>query len=176
MTETKENEPVVKLGSGTHVERASGRELVIRRVFGARPETLFDAMTKPELLRRWWAPRSLGVVLIDCQADVRVGGRYRYVFGKVGEPPMAFRGIYKEVVPGARVVYTQLFEPMPDTGDGVITTTFEACEGGTLVVQRELYPSKEVLDAVIASGMERGMRETLEQLEALLPELERPAA
>jgi uncharacterized protein YndB with AHSA1/START domain len=178
MTEKNESEPVVKAGSGTHLERASERELVIRRVFGARPQTVFDAMTKPELLRRWWAPRSLGVVLIDCQADVRVGGRYRYVFGRAGEtaPPMAFSGVYKEVVAGARLVYTQLFEPMPDTGDGVITATFEACEGGTLVIQRELYPSKEVLDGVIASGMERGMRETLEQLEALLPELERPAA
>jgi uncharacterized protein YndB with AHSA1/START domain len=175
MTARNESEPVVKAGSGTHVERASGRELVIRRVFGARPQTVFDAMTKPELLRRWWAPLSLGVVLIDCEADVRVGGRYRYVFGKVGEPPMAFSGVYKEVVYGARLVYTQIFEPMPDTGDGVITATFEACEGGTLVVQREVYPSQEVLDGVMASGMERGMRETLEQLEALLPELERPA-
>lgn len=172
MSVTKEGEPVTKLGTGTQVERASPRELVIRRVFRARPQTVFDAMTKPEHLRRWWAPRSLGVVLIDCQADVRVGGRYRYVFGRVGEPSMAFHGVYKEVVDGARVVYTQLFEPMPDTGDGVITSTFEACDGGTLVVQRALYPSKEVLDAVIASGMERGMRETLEQLEALLPELE----
>ena len=59
--------------SGTQVERASDRELVLRRTFRARPSTVFDAMTRPELLRRWWAPRSLGVVLIDVQADVRVG-------------------------------------------------------------------------------------------------------
>ena len=158
--------------SATQVERASERELVIRRVFRARPQTVFDAMTKPELLRRWWAPQSLGVVLFECESDPRVGGRYRYVFGRPGEPPMAFSGIYKEVVPGARLVYTQIFEPMPDAGEGVITATFEAHEGGTLLTQRELYPSKEVLDGAIASGMERGMRETLEQLEALLPELE----
>jgi uncharacterized protein YndB with AHSA1/START domain len=158
--------------SATQVERASERELVIRRVFRARPKTVFDAMTKPEHLRRWWAPHSLGVVLFECESDPRVGGRYRYVFGRPGEPPMAFSGIYKEVVPGARLVYTQIFEPMPDAGEGVITATFEAHEGGTLLTQRELYPSKEVLDGAIASGMERGMRETLEQLEALLPELE----
>ncbi|MEO8703935.1 MAG: SRPBCC family protein [Kofleriaceae bacterium] len=153
------------------MERASDRELVIRRVFRARPSLVFDAMTKPELLRRWWAPRSLGVELFDVEADVRVGGRYRYVFGRANEPTMAFSGVYREVVHGVRVVYTQIFEPMPNTGDGVITSTFEEVPGGTLLVSRELYPSKEVLDGAIASGMERGMRETLEQLEALLPEL-----
>ncbi|MDB4954945.1 MAG: hypothetical protein JWO36_2514 [Myxococcales bacterium] len=158
--------------TGTQVERASERELILRRNFRARPITVFDAMTKPELLRRWWAPRSLGVVLIDVEADVRVGGHYRYAFGRPGEPPMAFSGIYQEVVRGARLVYTQIFEPMREAGVGLITATFEEHDGGTRLIQRELYPSKEVLDGAIASGMERGMRETLEQLEALLPELE----
>jgi uncharacterized protein YndB with AHSA1/START domain len=156
----------------THVERASERALIIRRAFRARPETVFAAMTRPELLRRWWAPTSLGVLLFDVEADVRVGGRYRYAFGRPGEPVMAFSGVYQEVVRGARLVYTQIFEPMPDTGDGIITATFEAIEGGTRLTQHELYPSKEVLDGAIASGMERGMRETLEQLAALLPVLE----
>jgi uncharacterized protein YndB with AHSA1/START domain len=155
----------------TQVERASDRELVLRRVFRAQPSTVFDAMSKPELLRRWWAPKSLGVELFSVEADVRVGGGYRYVFGRPGEPPMAFSGEYKEVVPGARLVYTQIFEPMREVGVGVITATFEPHPDGTLLVQRELYPAKEVLDGAIASGMERGMRETLEQLEALLPEL-----
>jgi uncharacterized protein YndB with AHSA1/START domain len=159
--------------SGTEVERASERELVIRRVFRARPQTVFDAMTKAELLRRWWAPRSLGVTLFECEADVRIGGRYRYVFGRPGEAPMAFSGVYQEVVPGARVVYTQIFEPMRDAGEGVVTATFTAHPDGTLLTQHERYPSKEVLDGAIASGMERGMRETLEQLAALVPELER---
>jgi uncharacterized protein YndB with AHSA1/START domain len=157
--------------SKTQVERASERELILRRTFRAPPGTLFDAMTKPELLRRWWAPRSLGVELIGCEADVRVGGSYRYTFGKPGKPAMAFSGVYREVVHGARLVYTQIFEPMREAGEGLITATFEAHDGGTRWTQRELYPSKEVLDGAIASGMERGMRETLEQLEALLPEL-----
>jgi uncharacterized protein YndB with AHSA1/START domain len=85
---------------------------------------------------------------------------------------MAFSGVYREVVAGERVVYTQIFEPMREAGEGLITATFSAHAEGTLLVQRELYPSKEVLDGAIASGMERGMRETLEQLAALLPELE----
>lgn len=156
----------------THVERASERELVLRRTFQARPQTVFDAMCKPELVRRWWAPKSLGVILHSIDGDVRVGGAYRYVFGKVGEPPMAFSGIYQDVVPGTKLVYTQIFEPMREAGVGLITATFEAVPGGTLLVQRERYPSKEVLDGAIASGMEKGMRETLEQLEALLPELD----
>jgi len=85
---------------------------------------------------------------------------------------MAFSGVYTEVVPGARVVYTTIFEPTPAAGEGLITATFQAHPEGTLLVQRELYPSKEVLDGALASGMERGFRETLEQLAALVPELE----
>lgn len=162
---------VAEIGK-TYVERASDTELVIRRVFRTRPQTLFLAMTKPELLRRWWAPRALGVELYECEADVRVGGTYRYVFGKNGEPRMAFTGVYQEVEPGARVVYTQIFEPMRDAGAGIITSTYEAAPGGTLFTSRERFPSKDVLDGVIASGMERGMRETLEQLEALLPQID----
>lgn len=128
-------------------------------------------MTRPELLRRWWAPRSLGVSLFECEADARVGGAYRFTFGREGQPVMAFSGLYREVIHGARRVYTHVFEPMREAEEGLVTATFEACEGGTRLVQREIYPSKEVLDGAIASGMERGMRETLEQLEALLPEL-----
>lgn len=171
----EENDTESKAKHVTEAKRISDRELVIRRVFNARPRTVFDAMTKPELLRRWWAPKALGVVLFEVQSDPRVGGRYRFVFGHPGAPPMAFSGEYKEVVPGERVVYTQLFEPMPDTGDGLITMTFEKHPSGTLFVSHELYPSKQVLDGALASGMERGMRETLEQLELLVRELDAAA-
>ncbi|MFT3691676.1 MAG: SRPBCC family protein [Kofleriaceae bacterium] len=152
----------------TDVQRADDRTLVLKRVFPCSPITLYRAMTEPELMKRWWAPTSLGVVVHSIEADVRVGGAYRYVFGPAGAPPMAFRGVYTVVEPAERVVYTQLFEPMPDTGEGLITATYSAVEGGTLLVQREVYPSKEVLDGAIASGMERGMRETLDQLAALV--------
>ena len=156
----------------THVERASDRELVLRRTFRARPSIVFDAMTKAELIRRWWAPRSLGVELFECTSDPRVGGAYRFVFGKKDQPPMAFSGVYKEVVPGVRFAYTQIFEPMREAGEGLVTASFEpTLEGFTRLVQRELYPSKEVLDGAIASGMEKGMRETLDQLAVLVTEL-----
>ena len=155
----------------THVERIAPNELQIRRAFRAKPQTVFDAMTKPELLKRWWAPRSLGVELYSAEADVRVGGRYRYVFGKAGEPTMAFNGRYLEVEPGARVVFTQIFEPMPQAGEGIVTSVYAPHPLGTLFTQNERFPSKEVLDGVLASGMERGMRETLDQLAELVPTL-----
>ena len=164
MSEKSDRDPYT-----TQVERASERELVLRRVFRAPPALVFDAMTKPEYMKRWWAPRSLGVTLFECTVDLRVGGGYRYVFGKEGQPQMAFTGVYKEVTPGKRVVYTQIFEPMREAGEGLITATYEPHEGGhTLLVQRELFPSKQVLDGTIASGMEKGMRETLDQLAELV--------
>jgi uncharacterized protein YndB with AHSA1/START domain len=171
MVPGKESETDARLR--TQVERVSERELVLRRSFRARASTVFDAMTQPELLRRWWTPQSLGVVLFECEVELRVGGRYRYVFGRPEQPRMAFSGVYTEVVRASRLVYTQIFEPMPEAGEGLITVTFEERDGLTHLVQSELYPSKEVLDGAIASGMERGMRETLEQLTALLQELGR---
>jgi uncharacterized protein YndB with AHSA1/START domain len=155
----------------TRVERASDRELVIRRTFRARPRIVFDAITKAELIQRWFAPRSLGVELVECTSDPVVGGTYRWVLGRPGQKQIAFSGIYKEVVPGVRVVYTQIFEPMSLAGEGVITITLEEVDGWTRLLQRELYPSKEVLDGAIASGMEKGMRETLDQLAELVTAL-----
>jgi uncharacterized protein YndB with AHSA1/START domain len=157
--------------AGTQVERAADNVLLITRVFRARPETVFDAMTKPELMKRWWAPTSLGVIIHSIEADLRVGGRYRYVFGKHGEPPMAFNGVYKEFDRPHRVVYTQVFEPMPQAGEGLITVTYEPHDEGTLYTQHEQFPSKQVLDGVLASGMEKGMRETLDSLAELVPTL-----
>ena len=143
--------------SGTQMERASDRELVIRRVFRARPEKVFDAMTKPELLKRWWAPKSSGVSLLSCEADVRVGGRYRFEFGHEGSKTMAFFGRYIEVTPHSRIVWTN----EESDGGAVTTVTFEEQDGKTLLVLHEVYPSQEALDGAIA-GMEGGMAETFE--------------
>src|SRR5262249_46175238 len=122
----------------------------------------------PELLKRWWAPCSDGVLLIACDADVRVGGTYRYVFGRDPRHPMAFSGVYTEVTPYSRLVYTQIFEPMRHAGEAIITATFDEQGGKTRLVLRERYPSKEALDGAITSGMEQGIRETMEQLEQLV--------
>ena len=155
----------------TTVERRSDRELVVTRVFNGPAQIVFDAWTKPELLKRWWAPKSLGVSLFSCEADVRVGGSYRFAFGHDPRQPMAFSGTYTEVTPPSRLVCTQLFEQMRSAGEAVITATFDEDDGKTRLVVHQLYASKEALDGAIASGMERGLRETYEQLEALVAAL-----
>ncbi len=152
----------------TMVERRSDRELVITRTFNGPARILFDAWTQPALLKRWWAPCSLGVTLLACDADVRVGGTYRYVFGRDASHPMAFSGAYVEVTPYSRLVYTQIFEPVRDAGEAIVTVVFDEERGKTRLVLRELYPSKEALDGAVASGMADGMRETMEQLDTLV--------
>jgi uncharacterized protein YndB with AHSA1/START domain len=150
----------------TTAERKSDRELVVTRTFNAPARIVFEAWTKPELLMRWWAPTSFGVSFLSCEADVRVGGRYRFVFAHpASKQPMAFFGRYLEVTPPSRLVWTN------DEGGeaGAVTTvTFEEEESTTLLVMHDLYPSKEALDAAIASGSTSGMGETFEQLDGLL--------
>jgi uncharacterized protein YndB with AHSA1/START domain len=152
----------------TIVERFSDRELVVTRTFNGPAHIVFDAWTKPELLQRWWAPKSFGVSLFTCESDLRVGGTYRYAFGRDPQKPEVFSGRYLEVNPPTRLVLTQVFERMRDAGEVVVTATFEENQGRTLLTLRQLFPSKEALDGAIASGMEAGMRVTLNQLEELV--------
>jgi uncharacterized protein YndB with AHSA1/START domain len=152
----------------TSVDRTSDRELVITRTFNGSPRIVFDAWTKPELLKRWWAPKSLGVSLFVCEADLRVGGTYRYAFGRDPSDPEVFSGRYMEVDRPARLVHTQLYERLRSAGEAVVTADFQQTDGGTRLTLRQAYPSREALDGAIASGMEHGMRETLDQLDALV--------
>jgi uncharacterized protein YndB with AHSA1/START domain len=152
----------------TTVERRSPRELVLTRTFSATAQAVFDAWTKPELLKRWWAPRSLGVSLFHCESDLRVGGRYRFEFGRNPKEAMVFSGRYTEVSPPTRLVWTQLFEPLPGEGEAVVTATFEERDGKTKVVLSQLFPSERALDGAVATGMEKGMRDTFEQLEEVV--------
>src|SRR6201992_1085899 len=150
----------------TTVERKSERELVVTRTFNGPPRIVFEAWTKPELLKRWWTPKSFGVSFLSCEADVRTGGTYRFVFSRASsEQPMAFFGRYIEVTPPSRLVWTN-----DEGGEGgaVTTVTFEERGAETLVVMNDLYPSKEVLDGAIASGSTDGFSETFEQLDGLL--------
>ncbi|MGE3190641.1 MAG: SRPBCC family protein, partial [Vicinamibacterales bacterium] len=144
----------------TTMELRGDREIVIARVFDQPPAVVFDAWTRPELVARWWAPASHGVTVRSCEADVRAGGRYRYVLRHRTGDEIAFSGTYREVTPPSRLVYTQAFEQMP-AGEVVVTVTFEARDGGTHLVSREEYPSAEVRAAALASGMEHGMREAM---------------
>ena len=90
----------------TTLERTSDRELVITRTVNAPAHIVFEAWTKPELLQQWWVPKSVGVFLLSCETDVRVGGQYRFVFGHGDMEPMAFFGKYLEVDPPSRLVWT----------------------------------------------------------------------
>jgi uncharacterized protein YndB with AHSA1/START domain len=148
------------------VERTSGRELVVKRTFSGPARLVFEAWTRPELLKRWWAPKSFGVSFISCEADVRTGGTYRFVFGHAAsEQPMAFFGRYLEVAPHSRLVWTN--DEAGEAGP-VTTVTFNERGAETLVVMHDLYPSKEALDAAIASGSTGGSSETFDQLDELL--------
>lgn len=154
------------LKNHTSVERKSDRELVITRLFNGPARLVYEAWTTPELLRRWWIPKSCGATFVSCEADVRTGGSYRFVFGHPDfEQPMAFFGKYIDVVPHARMVWTN-----EESGEGgaVTTVTFEDKGGATLVVMHDLYPSKDALDAAIESGSTSGFGETFEQLDAVL--------
>jgi uncharacterized protein YndB with AHSA1/START domain len=152
----------------TTVERKSERKLVITRTINGPARIVFEAFTKPELLKQWWAPKSTGVSLLSCEADVRVGGRYRLVFGHDASPkPMEFFGRYLEVTPYSRLVWTN---DEGEDGGAVTTVTFEERAGQTLLVMHDLYPSKEALEGAFV-GMEGGMPETLEQLDAFVVSL-----
>jgi uncharacterized protein YndB with AHSA1/START domain len=159
MVASKQNGP-----NRTTSERASDREMVITRTFDAPARLVFEAWTRPELFRQWWVPKSSGAKLLSCEQDVRVGGTYRLEFEHPKAPaPMAFFGKYLEVVPNAKIVWTNEESP-----DGAITTvTFEEQDGKTLLVMRELYPSKEALE-IAMEGMDEAMPETFAQLDEFL--------
>jgi uncharacterized protein YndB with AHSA1/START domain len=154
---------------GTTTERTSDRELVVTRTFNGPVHLVFKAWTTPELLMRWWAPESFGIQLVGCEADARTGGRYRFVFDVPGQPePVAFFGTYLEVTPPMRLVWTN-----EETDDGSVTTvTFEEKDGKTHLVLHDLYPSKDALDAALASESTGGFPEQFDQLDVVLASAE----
>jgi uncharacterized protein YndB with AHSA1/START domain len=159
--------------SRTSIERVSDRELVTERTFNGPARIVFDAWTRADLVAKWWAPKSLGVSIVSVDADVRVGGAYRYVLNVRNVNDFAFSGKYLEVTPHTRLVYTTFYEPdcIPPASEDeavMVTVTFDERGGKTHLVAREVYPSKEILDAAIASGMESGAHITMDQLDELV--------
>ena len=152
------------------VERTSGRELSVTRTVNGPARIVFEAWTNADLLIQWWAPKSFPISLLSCETDVRVGGGYKLVFGYEGST-MEFFGRYLEVTPYSRLVWSN------DEGDGpgpVTTVTLQEEDGKTRLTVHELYPSKEALDAEIASGSTgiSAMPESLQQLDELLVTLD----
>ncbi|HEX6814586.1 MAG TPA: SRPBCC domain-containing protein [Gemmatimonadaceae bacterium] len=147
----------------TTVERTSDRDVVVRRIINGPARIVFEAFTKAELFKRWWVPKSMGMTLLSCELDARVGGKYRLVFDHSPEP-VAFFGTYVEVKPYSRLAWSN-----DEGGEGgsVTTVTFEETTGTTLVVLTERYPSKEALDAA-GTGAQDAMGEQFDQLDELL--------
>jgi uncharacterized protein YndB with AHSA1/START domain len=156
----------------TTIERTSERDLVVTRTIDGPPPSVFEAWTDAELFRQWWVPKSLGLQLLSCEVDARVGGGYRLTFDIGGAEPLAFFGRYLEVSPPSRLVWTN------EEGDGgtvVTTATFEEEDGRTRLVVHDRYPSKEALDEAMASGATGWNPESFDQLDELLVS-RRPAA
>jgi len=146
------------------VTTPSDREIVLTRVFDAPRQLVFDAFTKPELLKRWFGPR--GFSLVVCEVDLRVGGSWRFVLRGPDGKDMGMRGVYREIAPPDRSVHTESFDDFP--GESIVTTVLVEERGRTTLTATVLYPSQEVRDAVIDSGMEHGAAETYDKLAEML--------
>jgi uncharacterized protein YndB with AHSA1/START domain len=154
------------------VSTPSDREVRLTRLFDAPRHLVFEAMTKPEHVRRWWGCLSEKYSLPVCEIDLRVGGAWRYVGrGPDGDYP-AFYGTYLEIDPPERLVFTEFFEPYPD-GESLVTTVFTEENGKTRLTVTARYASRDVRDMVLATGMEKGAAVSYDRLEDVVTELQR---
>ena len=140
------------------------REVVMVRVFDAPRALVFDAFSKPELLKRWFGPH--GWSLVVCEVDLRVGGGFRFVMRGPDGREMGMRGVYREIVPPERSVHMESFDDFP--GESQVTATMTEHAGKTTLTVHVLYESQQVRDAVIQSGMEHGAAESYDKLAACL--------
>ena len=149
----------------------SDREIVLTRLFDAPRRLVFDAMTKPEHVRRWWGKLDDKHSVPVCEIDLRTGGAWRFVGrGPEGDFP-AFYGAYREVAPPDRLVFTEFFEPFPDV-ESLVTTVFTEEDGKTRMTVTCLYPSLDVRDMVLSTGMSKGAGLSYDRLEDLVRELQ----
>ena len=146
------------------VSTPSDREIVMTRVFDAPRDLVFEAWTNPEHVRHWWGPRSSNMLV--CEAEVRPGGSWRYVSTATDGAEVPFKGVYREVTPPERLVYTEMYdvEPFNSGEPAVNTVTFTEEDGRTLVSVITVYPTKEVRDFVLGTGMESGAAESYDRL------------
>src|SRR5205807_5033670 len=150
------------------VTTPTDREIVLTRVFDAPRRLVWDAFTKPELLKRWFGPR--GWWLVVWEVDLKVGGGFRFVLRGPDGKDMGMRGVYRAIVPPERSVHMESFDDYP--GESQVTGVFVEQGGKTTLTATVLYPSQEVRDAVIKSGMEHGAAETYDRLAELLASTE----
>ncbi len=150
------------------VEAVGDLDVVMTRDFDAPRTLVFDAFTRPELVSRWLLGPD-GWTMPVCEIDLRPGGRYRYVWRKdAGDQQMAVGGVYREVVRPERIVHSERFEQPWYEGEAVVTTRFEQRDGRTTVTMTIRYDSRRTRDAVLQSGMERGVARSYERLDGIL--------
>jgi uncharacterized protein YndB with AHSA1/START domain len=140
------------------------REIVLTRVFDAPRTMVYDALTQPDLLKRWFGPR--GWSLVVCEIDLRVGGKWRFVLQGPDGKKMGMYGVYRELLRPERTVHTESFDDYP--GESIVTGVLVEQAGRTTLTGTVLYQSQEIRDAVIKSGMEHGAAETYDKLAELL--------
>jgi uncharacterized protein YndB with AHSA1/START domain len=161
------------VNSGTFtVTTPSDREIRLTRLFDAPRALVFEAMSKPEHIKRWWGRLGEGYSVPVCEVDLRPGGAWRFVNRTPKGETAAFYGVYREIVPPERVVFTEIFEPFPDSGS-VVTAVLTEENGKTRLTVTCLYPSVDVRDMVLKSGMERGAGISYDRLEEVAAELQR---
>jgi uncharacterized protein YndB with AHSA1/START domain len=148
----------------------SDREIVLTRLFDAPRRLVFEAMSKPEHVRRWWGILDDRHSVTTCEIDLRVGGRWRFV-GRGPQGEYAFHGAYREIAAPERVVFTEIFEPFPDV-ESIVTSVLTEEGDKTRLTVTALYPSLEVRDSVLKSGMARGASISYDRLEDLVKELQ----
>ena len=152
------------------VTTPTGREIVMTRVFDAPRRLVWEALTKPELIRRWLFEPP-GWTMVACEEDLRVGGTFHWAWnGPDGKASMAMRGVYREVVPPERVVRTETFNfgCEPQAGEQLATIALTEQGGKTTLTLTVLFPSKEARDAMLASGMEHGVAAGYDRLDEML--------
>jgi uncharacterized protein YndB with AHSA1/START domain len=157
---------MTSLDKATTVTMPSDKEIVITRTFNAPRRLVFEAWTKPEHVRHWYGLKFLTMTV--CEIDLRPGGKWRYVLCSPDGGEHGFSGEYQEVTTHERLVYSEGYEGLPPGHDYLVTTTFDEQNGKTTLISRMFYKSKENRDRHVASGMEPGMRETLDRLENFL--------
>ncbi len=153
------------------VSTPSDREIRMTRLFNAPRHLVFEAMSKPEHIKRWWGNLGDGYSVPVCEVDLRPGGRWRYI-NRHPQGDAEFYGVYRELDPPARVVFTEIYAPFPDS-ESVVTVDLADENGKTRMTLTALYPSLEVRDMVLKTGMERGAAISYDRLEDVAAELQR---
>jgi uncharacterized protein YndB with AHSA1/START domain len=165
----------MKNSASFNITSHGDREIVITRIFDAPRRLVFDAYTKPDLIRKWLLGPE-GWSMPVCEIDLRAGGKYRYVWkNDANGHEMGMGGVYREVIPPERIVATEKFDEAWYPGEAVGTIAFTERDGKTTVTQTILYNSRDTRDAVLKSPMQTGLMASYDRLEQVLPSIEREA-